>query len=106
MANKAYKNIKKIGLAIIAFEGTEHLYNIISTLRDSVDYVSCGLQMTSYHGEPISNVDLNEIFRLRDEDHLIDNIVDIKLDLIVEQITNNENSQSSGEQGLFVKQWV
>lgn len=43
MANKAYKNIKKIGLAIIAFEGTEHLYNIISTLRDSVDYVSCGL---------------------------------------------------------------
>ena len=74
MANKAYKNIKKVGLAIIAFEGTEHLYNIISTLRDSVDYVSCGLQMTSYHGEPISNVDLNEIFRLRDEDHLIDNM--------------------------------
>ena len=84
MANKAYKNIKKIGLAIIAFEGTEHLYNIISTLRDSVDYVSCGLQMTSYHGELISNVDLNEIFRLRDEDHLIDNIVDIKLDLSLE----------------------
>ena len=27
--------------------------------------------MKSYHGEPISNVDLNEIFRLRDEDHLI-----------------------------------
>ena len=40
--------------------------------------------MTSYHGEPISNVDLNEIFRLRDEDHLIDNIVDIKLNLSLE----------------------
>ena len=40
--------------------------------------------MTSYHGEPISNVDLNEIFSLRDEDHLIDNIVDIKLDLSLE----------------------
>lgn len=40
--------------------------------------------MTSYHGEPISNVDLNEIFRLRDEDHLIDNIVDINLDLSLE----------------------
>ena len=28
----------------------------------------------------MSNVDINEIFRLRDEDHLVDNIVEIKLD--------------------------
>lgn len=38
-----YRNIKKLGLLIIAFEGTEHLYNIISELRESVDYVSIGL---------------------------------------------------------------
>lgn len=38
-----YKNIKKVGLSIICFEGTEHLYNIISAIRDSVDYVSVGL---------------------------------------------------------------
>lgn len=38
-----YKNIKKVGLAIICFEGTEHLYNIISAIRESVDYVSVGL---------------------------------------------------------------
>jgi len=38
-----YKNIKKLGLCIIAFEGTELLYNIISELKDSVDYVSIGL---------------------------------------------------------------
>jgi len=38
-----YKNIKGIGLGIICFEGTEHLYNIISAIRDSVDYVSVGL---------------------------------------------------------------
>ena len=75
-----YKNIKKVGLAIIAFEGTEHLYNIIYSIRESVDYVSIGLQRTSYHGDKISNVDLNEIFRLRDEDHLVDNIVEIELD--------------------------
>lgn len=75
-----YKNIKKVGLAIIAFEGTEHLYNIISAIRESVDYVSIGLQRVSYHGDKISNVDLNEIFRLRDEDHLVDNIVEIELD--------------------------
>jgi hypothetical protein len=35
MENKItnYKNIKKLGLAIIAFEGCEHLFNIISELR-------------------------------------------------------------------------
>ena len=38
-----YKKIKKVGLLIIAFEVTEHLYNIISELRDSVDYVAIGL---------------------------------------------------------------
>ena len=38
-----YKNIKKVGLAIICFEGTEHLFNIITALRQSVDYVSIGL---------------------------------------------------------------
>jgi hypothetical protein len=26
------------------------------------------------------NIDINEIFRLRDEDHLVDNIVEISLD--------------------------
>lgn len=81
MSNNKYKNIKKVGLAIICFEGTEHLYNIISAIRESVDYVSIGLQRTSYHGDPISNIDLNEIFRLRDEDHLVDNIVEIELDM-------------------------
>lgn len=29
----------------------------------------------------MSNVDINEIFRLRDEDHLVDNIVEIELDM-------------------------
>lgn len=82
--NKNFKNIKKVGLAIICFEGTEHLYNIISAIRESVDYVSIGLQRTSYHGDPISNIDLNEIFRLRDEDRLVDNIVEIKLDMTKE----------------------
>ena len=39
----AASNIKKVGLAIICFEGTEHLYNIITAIKDSVDYVSIGL---------------------------------------------------------------
>ena len=80
MQRTNYKNIKKLGLLIIAFEGTEHLYNIISELRDSVDYVSIGLQRLSYHGDKISEIDLQEIFRLRDEDKLVDNIVEVELD--------------------------
>lgn len=76
-----YKNIKKLGLCIIAFEATELLYNIISELRDSVDYVSLGLQQVSYHGDKMSAIDLAEIYRLRDEDKLIDNIVDVELDM-------------------------
>ena len=76
-----YKNIEKLGLCIIAFEGCEHLYNIISELRQSVDYVSIGLQKVSYHGDKISPLDLAEIYRLRDEDKLVDNILDIELDI-------------------------
>lgn len=38
-----YKNIKKLALGIVCFEGTEHLANIISELRESVDYVVIGL---------------------------------------------------------------
>ena len=76
-----YKNIKKLGLAIICFDASEHLYNIISELRQSVDYVSVGLQKVSYHGDRIQEIDLQEIYRLRDEDKLIDKIVDVELDI-------------------------
>ena len=79
-----YKNIKKLGLCIIAFEATELLYNIISELRDSVDYVSLGLQKVSYHGDKMSAVDLAEIYRLRDEDKLIDRIVEVELDFVTD----------------------
>lgn len=74
-----YKNIKQLGLCIVAFEATEHLYNIISELRDSVDYVSIGLQRLSYHGDPISEIDYQEVIRLRDEDKIVDNVVFIDL---------------------------
>ena len=66
-------SIKGIGLGIVAFEGTEHLASIITEFRDIVDYVVIGLQRKSYHGDPIEPIDLNEIFRLKDEDH-VDNV--------------------------------
>lgn len=88
-----YKNIGKIGLGIVAFEGTEHLYNIISELRkpklngkkneeyDLVDAVVICLQEIGYDdNKKISNVDLNECIRLRDEDKLVDEIMFANLD--------------------------
>ena len=63
MSKCKWKNIKKIGLGIIAFEGTEHLANIITELRDIIDYVSIGLQRKSYHGDDIHPTDLVAIFK-------------------------------------------
>lgn len=74
-----WKNIKRLGLGIVAFEGTEHLAGIITEIRDLVDYVTIGLQRVSYHNDPIDPIDLNEIHRLKEEG-LVDEIVDIELD--------------------------
>ena len=93
-----YKNIKKLGLLIIAFEGTEHLYNIISELRQSVDYVSIGLQRLSYHGDRISEIDLQEIFRLRDEDKIVDNIVEVELD-----VTKPAREQETDKRNILIQ---
>lgn len=94
-----YKNIKKLGLLIIAFEGTEHLYNIISELRQSVDYVSIGLQRLSYHGDRISEIDLQEIYRLRDEDKLVDNIVEVELD-----VTKPPREQETDKRNILIQE--
>lgn len=93
-----YKNIKKLGLCIIAFEGTELLYNIISELKDSVDYVSIGLQKVSYHGDKMAPIDLAEIYRLRDEDKLVDRIVDIDLD-----ITKEPRVQETDKRNILIQ---
>lgn len=52
--------IKKLGVGIVAFEGCEHLKNIISEIKESVDYVLVGLQHLSYHGDPIDPRDIEE----------------------------------------------
>lgn len=75
-----WKNIQKLALGIIAFEGSEHLYNIIMELRDCVDDVIIGLQKKSYHGDPIPAIDYQEILRLKEEDGIVDYILNIELD--------------------------
>lgn len=77
----SFKNIKKIGLGIVAFDATEHLCSIIAEIRDLIDYVVVGVQKVSYHGAPIAIDDYNEIIRLKDEDHLVDDIYEVELNL-------------------------
>jgi hypothetical protein len=50
--------ISKLGLGIVAFEGTEHIKNITYEIRDLCDEIVVCLQKNSYHGEPI---DPNEV---------------------------------------------
>lgn len=78
---KNFKNIKKIGLGIVAFDATEHLVNIISEIRDLIDYVVVGVQKISYHGAPIAIDDYREIIRLKEEDKLVDDIYEVDLDI-------------------------
>lgn len=56
--------ITKLGLGIVAFEGTEHIKNITYEIRDYVDEIIVCLQKKSYCGNPIDNEDVNEVEEL------------------------------------------
>lgn len=74
-----YNNIKKLGLGIVAFEGTEHIKNITTELREDCDYIVVCLQERSYMGDTISEDDVDECERLLDKG-LIDEIVWFEFD--------------------------
>jgi hypothetical protein len=59
-------NIQKLGVGIIAFEGLEHIKNIIYEIRDLTDVIIICLQKLSYHGEPIDENDIKEAEELKD----------------------------------------
>lgn len=56
-----FKHIKKLGLAIMGFEGSENIYNTLNELKDIIDYTVVGIQEVSYHGDPIRQPDLDII---------------------------------------------
>ena len=58
--------ISKLGFGIIAFEGTEHVANIIYEVRKSCDVIVVCLQEKSYHGDPIAKEDEDAIMNLKD----------------------------------------
>lgn len=66
--------ITKFGLGIVAFEGTEHLKNIAYELRDLCDNITVCLQKESYHGEPISQKDVDVVENLKNLGY-IDSII-------------------------------
>lgn len=57
--------ISRLGIGIVAFEGTEHLKNITYELRSLCDVISVCLQKTSYSGEPINQEDIDEVEYLK-----------------------------------------
>lgn len=59
-----WENKIKVGMGIIAYEGTEHLESIVTELRESVDIIAILFSETSYTGAPASDKDRNEVYRL------------------------------------------
>lgn len=69
--------IKKLGLTINAFDASELLEQLISEIRDQLDWVAAIYQKRSYWGNPMSKEDMNEITRLK-EKGLIDELIEFK----------------------------
>lgn len=67
----------KLGLGIIAFEGTELIAQCVMEIRDLVDYVVVGFQKKSYAGENCDPNDEYEVRKLKDEG-IIDEILFIE----------------------------
>ena len=70
---------KKLGLGIIAFEGTELIAQIVTEIKDLVDYIVVGFQKQSYSGQPCDPNDEKELQVLLEEG-LIDKILYIDTD--------------------------
>lgn len=66
--------IKKLGLGIVAFEGTEMIKNITWSIRDLCDFIVVCLQKVSYHGDPIREEDVRRVENL-EKVGLIDRII-------------------------------
>lgn len=74
-----FQHIKKLGLAIMGFEGSENIYNILTELGDILNYVVVGVQMKSYHGDIINQADVEIIDSLKKEG-LVDKVLWIDTD--------------------------
>lgn len=69
--------IKKLGLTINAFDASELLDQLITEIRDQVDWVAAIYQKKSYWKNPMAKSDMMELERLK-EMGLIDELVEFK----------------------------
>ncbi|NMC58690.1 MAG: hypothetical protein GYA51_04780 [Candidatus Methanofastidiosa archaeon] len=69
--------IVKLGLTINAFDASELLDQLISEIRDQVDWVAAIYQKRSYWGNPMSKTDMDELNRLKSLG-LIDELIEFK----------------------------
>ena len=72
--------ISKIGVGIVAFEGTEHIKNITYEIREYVDEIVVCLQKVSYHNKPIEQEDVDEVMSLV-KVGLVDKVIWFEADL-------------------------
>ncbi|MBW3020776.1 hypothetical protein KY334_05745, partial [Candidatus Woesearchaeota archaeon] len=69
--------IKKLSLTINAFDASELLDDLISEIRDQVDHVAAIWQAKSYWGNPMDEVDMEELHKLK-KMGLIDELIEFK----------------------------
>lgn len=69
--------IKSLALTINAFDASELLEQLITEIRDQVDYVAAIWQKKSYWKNPMSKDDMNELEKLK-EMGLIDELIEFK----------------------------
>lgn len=81
--------ITKLGLGIVCFDGSEHIKNICSEIRNDIDYILVCLQKISYHGEPIDEYDVKEVENLKNIG-LIDEILWYEPDLSYKSFNEND----------------
>lgn len=69
--------IKKLALTINAFDASEMLNDLITEIRDQVDWVAAIYQKKSYWQNPMSREDMHELERLK-EVGLVDELIEFK----------------------------
>ena len=69
--------IKKLGITVNSFDATELLEQLITEIRDQVDWVAAIYQKKSYWKNPMDKKDMDEINRLK-EIGLIDELIEFK----------------------------
>ncbi|SPT68865.1 hypothetical protein [Anaerobiospirillum thomasii] len=99
--NKIKKQIglinKKLGVTYNVFDGTELLEASIKSIKDNVDYINIIYQEISNFGQKITEKDLCEIQRLKNEG-IVDEVICYQTDFSIKPQDNETNKRNIGVQ--------